>query len=189
MNDDTGGALSHSVDSAAGTGHDITFTGCDFTDNHVVEVDGQGSRAEGGALDFVRTGKLTITNCDFVENTATLYGGAIRMVGVIEATVTGCLFDGNIADEMWGGAVYLANSGDGDSDKSIEFVNCTFQDNEAEEGAKCRRQPTRLLPPCAMRSARTIRPLVDTPSSSFPAFPIAFSLIWGCWPVTPAATQ
>ena len=60
---------------------------------------------------------FAVTNCNFTNNYASLYGGAIQ-----GGYATNCIFDGNTAENR-GGAIYK-----GSADK------CTFKNNVANEG-------------------------------------------------------
>ena len=102
----------------------------------------------GGAIYFTKSG--TVTNCNFINNTATANGGALRMISgnvsncnftnnkvtrdyasggaiifVNTGTVTNCNFTGNTANED-GGAVYFYRTG--------TVTNCNFTDNDAYYG-------------------------------------------------------
>ena len=61
----------------------------------------------------------TVTNCNFTNNTATNYGGAVLMYS---GSVENCNFTNNTATN-YGGAVYFQNTG--------EVTNCNFTNNTA----------------------------------------------------------
>jgi len=63
----------------------------------------------------------TVTNCNFTNNTATNYGGAVLMYS---GSVENCNFTNNTATN-YGGAVYFQNTG--------EVTNCNFTNNKATE--------------------------------------------------------
>lgn len=95
-----------------------------------------GYNYEGGAIELV-AGTLTMTNCNFYNNTAEDYGGAIcigSMDSDQDATLIAlnCTFIGNIAGEE-GGAIYI--EADLEQYSSATFGFCTFLDNfQGEEG-------------------------------------------------------
>ena len=62
----------------------------------------------------------TITNCNFINNTADRIGGAFFSAS--GGSVTGCTFTGNTAG--YGGAIYFKNTG--------SVTNCTFTANTAD---------------------------------------------------------
>ncbi|MBP3791286.1 MAG: peptidoglycan-binding protein [Methanobrevibacter sp.] len=72
---------------------------------------------DGGAIYFTSSG--TVKNCNFTNNQATNYGGAIW---VSSGTVENCNFTNNQATNK-GGAVYFSNSG--------SVINCNFVENKA----------------------------------------------------------
>ena len=74
----------------------------------------------GGAIYFSSTG--TVTNCNFVNNTASVDGGAVYFYFVSTGTVTNCNFVNNTAS-VDGGAVYFSQGGN--------VTNCNFTDNTA----------------------------------------------------------
>ena len=71
---------------------------------------------DGGAIYF--SGSGTVENCNFTNNHASEYGGAIW---IYSGTVTNCNFADNTA--TYGGAVYFLNTGN--------VTNCNFADNKA----------------------------------------------------------
>ena len=70
---------------------------------------------DGGAIYFSNSG--TVTNCNFTNNSASVYGGAISMNS---GTVSNCNFTNNTASS--GGAVYFEVG---------TVINCNFTDNTA----------------------------------------------------------
>ena len=89
-----------------------------------------GSRA--GALDIVGgNGPASITNCTFIDNSCSAYGGAGGAIvdgGSPAPTITGCAFTGNAAGpgDGSGGALYLF----GDT----SLIDCTITGNAAKNG-------------------------------------------------------
>ena len=94
-----------------------------------------GYNSEGGAIELV-AGTLTMTNCNFYNNTAEDYGGAIcigSMNSDQDATLIAlnCTFIDNFAGEE-GGAIYI--EADLEQYSSATFGFCTFLDNFQGEG-------------------------------------------------------
>ena len=85
----------------AGTLADSIVSGC--TSKH-----GGGVYAQNGA----------VRRCMLVDNTATAYGGAVRVAGGGEVTLENVLVYGNSAS--WGGGLYT------DGGSKVTIVNCTF---------------------------------------------------------------
>ncbi|WP_298524463.1 right-handed parallel beta-helix repeat-containing protein [uncultured Methanobrevibacter sp.] len=122
------------------------FTNCSFTDNKAT-----GDYGMGGAVYFTDDSSGSLIDCNFTNNTATVFGGAIYLdhsstakavncnfiknsakqdggaIYVHEtctATVTNCNFTNNTASSN-GGAVYFGNTG--------TITNCNFTNNSASE--------------------------------------------------------
>jgi len=93
---------------------DLTLQDCTFSNNKSIY---------GGAV--VNGSKLTIIDCDFQDNTATLCGGAVYNYYQGELTITNTLIAGNKADA--GGGLF---SGVGD-ERAIVLTNVTMADNVA----------------------------------------------------------
>ena len=68
----------------------------------------------------------TLTDCNFTANTATVNGGAVYWKGE-SGTLTNCIFIGNTATADGGGAVCFASEGG-------NLVNCNFTNNKADLG-------------------------------------------------------
>ncbi len=88
---------------------------CNFTDNRDISLGG------GGVIYFKDTG--TVSNCNFVNNSAKNGGGAVNFAST--GNVTNCNFTGNTG-EGDGGAVYFSGNG--------VVTNCNFTDNNAGYG-------------------------------------------------------
>ncbi len=112
-----------------------------------------------GAAIYCVVGSLTIEDSDFTDNTADVFGGAIRSSGLpgVGVTITGSSFTRNAALSGNGGAIDHAgsgasltladttfssntSSGDGGAVFSVNaarvsITDCTFQDNAAVGGA------------------------------------------------------
>ena len=75
----------------------------------------------GGAIYFSNSATSgTVTNCNFTNNNASEYGGAVWMSS---GNVTNCNFTNNTA--KWGGAVWISSG---------NVTNCNFVDNSANRG-------------------------------------------------------
>jgi predicted outer membrane repeat protein len=100
--------------------------GCRFLDNHALSPDDNG----GGAVEATgdTSGIETWTNCRFTQNTTAKFGGGAWLHGA-QATVTGCVFDGNsaLAPTGHGGAGGLAAS----YGAQVTLTNCLFTGNSA----------------------------------------------------------
>ncbi len=125
---DAGGAMAYL--NQHGAGHDLTIYDCDFSDNEIIDTNS--GMADGGALEVNGPDEVTIELCEFIDNTAENYGGAMRIISdgstVNSATIENCLFQGNQALEHDGGAVYVA-----DVEQAI-FDGCDFINNQSELG-------------------------------------------------------
>ena len=115
-----------------------TTEGPTITLENITVINGYNS--EGGAIELV-AGTLTMTGCNFYNNFAEDYGGAIcigSMNSDQDATLIAlnCTFIGNIAGEE-GGAIYI--EADLEQYSSATFGFCTFLDNfQGEEGSRTR---------------------------------------------------
>ena len=102
----------------------ITISNCQFHENDA------GSNPGGGG-GLVTGGPATITDCDFVANTAFGSGGGL-LIGALsggETTeITNCSFVGNVAQQQDGGGVAIHNGG---GSGVFRFDACTFVQNEA----------------------------------------------------------
>ena len=94
----------------------VTFTGCTFSGN------GNASTVVGAGL-FVSASAVTVTGCDFIDNTAGTSGGAQFTEGAT-GTVSGCTFAGN--ETTWGAAAGGINCVLG---ANPTITGCTFADN------------------------------------------------------------
>jgi autotransporter family porin len=84
----------------------------------------------GGAI--VNEANLTVTNCDFINNTVTNGGGAIynnKHIPNANLALKNCNFYNNSAHD--GGAICSLQSG---SDIILTILNCTFMNNSAKNG-------------------------------------------------------
>ena len=104
----------------------LSVTNCTFNHN---KVDGTvSSDAIGGAIHSARD--LSITNCTFDSNYADDYGGALFVAGNLfinqqqdDGANYNTFFNGNIADDYQGGAIYCAGS--------AKIKNAVFNSNKA----------------------------------------------------------
>lgn len=121
---------------------DPVIDGCTFTGNEAISGAGIASRegsdtvitassfiantasSVGGAIAIEESS--AVTDCEFLGNRATAFGGAVHLFGGYDAKLTNCLFSGNTATE--GGAVRCRANSD------ASLVNCTFAGNTADFG-------------------------------------------------------
>ncbi|TVS07734.1 MAG: hypothetical protein EA423_03345, partial [Phycisphaerales bacterium] len=119
------------------------FVDCLFEDNKAISEPGLSSgEARGGAiLAFAPT--VSFTNCVFRNNISNgsndgdSIHGALTIQGNSDVTVTGCLFEGNVARSLfdpnnsaWGAAISLFSSTASMSIDDSEFIN-----NDGQQGA------------------------------------------------------
>lgn len=136
------------MDTATLTAGMETPTGSTFTNNQAVggfggaiyggaacNVDNatfKNNTAARGGVVYQNSGVFTTNNTDFIENTATHSGGALRSAGSTASTcginATKCDFIGNTAPD--GGAV-RAEFGQG----GFKFYGCNFKENDATTGS------------------------------------------------------
>jgi len=105
-----GGAIS------GGGNNDMTCTHSRFVENQ--------SGTSGGAIDMSNSNSVIIAHCEFIQNSVlsgSSGGGAIYGSDVTSATVTNCLFNGNMAPAV-GGAILQVSS-------SFIVRNTTFSHN------------------------------------------------------------
>jgi predicted outer membrane repeat protein len=122
VSDPEGGAID---DNSIGS---LSLLGCTFIGNEAVETNppppGFGAQGLGGA---VRTySDAVIIGCDFIDNVASAWGGALANLGG-DSRIEDCLFEGNEATFQFGGALY-------GSSVSQRVKNCTFRNNVAAWG-------------------------------------------------------
>jgi hypothetical protein len=130
------------------------LTGMEITLNNIIFINGY-SKTAGGAIGNVGAMSFTITNCDFVENSAGA-GGALSFVEGAFPVIQNCKFSKNAAatdgsGSGTGGAIIMTGAGAftgtlfekntaqnggavgvGGSADAIFFDNCNFIDNDAE---------------------------------------------------------
>jgi predicted outer membrane repeat protein len=106
--------------AVAGERANIRMTGCTF----------EGNAADGQGAIHCMGGTLLIEDCAFSGNSSPLLslkygdGGAIGLFGTGDATITGCLFERNLA--LAGGAIY--------SEGKAAVRDCVFSGNSAQWG-------------------------------------------------------
>ncbi len=116
-------------DAEDGTTSNPEIARCRFEANHVAQLNYNDWAPSGGGLDCWR-GTATISDCQFIGNTAQNTGGYwICMSGALDfwestATVTRCIFLGNSADPAGIGGAATASG-------SVEINNCVFGGNYA----------------------------------------------------------
>jgi len=96
----------------------LTASKCSFIGN------GNADRAFGGAITIWAWGSSILEDCEFSGNVAER-GGAIDIKGG-PATISNCVFAGNLATQSEGGAIYSQR-------KYVTVRNCTFSGNFAAE--------------------------------------------------------
>lgn len=96
-----------------------TVTECEFREN------GGDNGVAGGGL-WVNYSTVTITDCDFIDNTGGAAGG-MRMGGTSTSTVTGCTFIGNTGTWSAAGGLECFSGAD------ATVTNCTFADNGKQQ--------------------------------------------------------
>jgi predicted outer membrane repeat protein len=98
-----------------------TFNNCEFNLNS--------SDVAGGAFFEEGVPTSSLKRCRFHTDTAGTYGGAVWSNG--PSTIKECLFTGNEATTVAGGAVYKSRA---PSNGQMDIINCTFFDNSAFSG-------------------------------------------------------
>ncbi len=84
----------------------------------------EGHQADyGGAISCTDSSELSLTRCDFVNNTVEFYGGGVYVFEG-SATLESCVFEGNSAPS-WGGAIIVGIP------LSFELSRCKFAGNSA----------------------------------------------------------
>ena len=108
----------------------------DFTDTQLgvltvtdCEFIGNSAAVEGGAIRVDR-GVLFVTDCEFIDNSAQVNAGGAICVPQSTATITGSLFSGNIAANR-GGAIYTYRNTQVNNVGTVAVKDCTFTGNTA----------------------------------------------------------
>lgn len=86
---------------------------------------GNSANVEGGGLCCIGWYRATVTNSEFISNSATDNGGAVYNEDS-RLEMSGCVFKGNSAGA--GGGLYKAGGGE------LRATNCTFSGNRADSG-------------------------------------------------------
>lgn len=81
------------------------------------------SASRGGAI-YATDCDVTLTDCDFTDNTALVFGGAVRTGGASDVRITRTAFSGNRALNGNGGAI--DHAGDG---STLDIVDSVFTNN------------------------------------------------------------
>jgi predicted outer membrane repeat protein len=133
-----GGGLEHTGGST------LTIMNCEFSNNESINSTGGGIYAPSGPVNcstsqFIGntatrggglycTGISTVTDCNFVDNTATTStGGGLEHASGSALTITNCEFTGNESTNNFGGGIYAPSSA----------INCSqsrFANNTATRG-------------------------------------------------------
>jgi predicted outer membrane repeat protein len=93
------------------TSTQLSLRRCTFRENHA---------GEGGGLYSFSRSTPTLTDCSFIDNTATIAGGGFQAGSADPALLINCRFIGNSSN--FGGGSYLYRS-------EATFVNCLFNGN------------------------------------------------------------
>ena len=109
-----------------------TLTDCTFSQDYA---------GLGGAIAGSLNGVATIIDCDFIDNTAVLYGGGAYAEATTTLNFTQCTFSGNDAATS-GGAVSVRVGGVPGTTASATLINCTVSGNSATTGGGLYRDPT-----------------------------------------------
>ena len=116
-----GGAIyTEEIDGAIygfGSHNYLNIKNCTFEDNH--------AEMDGGAINLYGSANCTVSDCNFVNNTAD-DGGAFDADGLMNNTVSNCNFTNNKAGYNGGAIFWISANG--------SVSNCNFTDNEAENG-------------------------------------------------------
>jgi predicted outer membrane repeat protein len=108
---------------------------------------GNSARDDGGAIDFEpkanTAASMSLSNITFDQANTAARGGAVRSYfnnssGTVSVTVTGCLFNGNVANGpsdqqsiSHGGGLYIGQTTSGTANGSVSVTNSTFYNNSA----------------------------------------------------------
>jgi hypothetical protein len=116
------GTSSSRIFNISATGN-VTISDLDVADGAVSSASMVGDVTNTGG-GIYNAGTLSATNCLFVSNQASVYGGAVE--NLKSAVFTGCSFSANSAGA--GGAISNESSG------TMSIANCTFASNSAGGG-------------------------------------------------------
>ena len=101
-------------------GDEVVYKNCLFED----AVSG----GWGGAHTCYGDGNFTMTNCEYINNTASNYGGAANCgLGVGNVMFDNCTFSGNSSSSSSGGAVYVQNDS-----INLTILNSIFENNSSQ---------------------------------------------------------
>ena len=92
-----------------------------------LEFTGFGNVSYGGAISINRVDMFLIKGCHFIDNHATLYGGAIFVKNTVTMNIEGSIFNNNSASGNAGGAICVING-------SIFTINSIYMNNNAYVG-------------------------------------------------------
>ncbi len=121
----------------------LTVSNTTFMGNQAIGT-GSFGQGYGGAIHTDAFATVSLTNCAFINNSASgsdeVQGGALDLQGLVKGTITGCQFTGNqavvlnsstIPGPARGGAI--ANTGEF-SDGSLSISGSTFTNNRVQGG-------------------------------------------------------
>ena len=84
----------------------------------------------GGAVAIIRSRKVILKDLEFTSNTAAISGGALTVDNSNEnITVSGCIFNYNVARDGDGSAIHLS-----DGNSFLSIYSCRFSGNSAPNG-------------------------------------------------------
>ena len=117
---------SYHVVTGSGTEANSILDGFNITGGNASATDWNESSSKGGGM-YNYIGSPTVTNCNFLANSATNFGGGMFNLQNSSPTVTNCTFIGNSAYAGGGMSNYGTNS-------RPTVTNCTFSGNSAFSG-------------------------------------------------------
>ncbi|UCG32576.1 MAG: right-handed parallel beta-helix repeat-containing protein [Phycisphaerales bacterium] len=120
-----------------------TVTHCTFWRNQ--------ARRRGGGMCNYNHSHATVAGCTFIQNSAGMDqlsrgGGGVCATSSSEPTLTDCLFKANTSQSPWGASgIYISQS------SHVLVHGCTFEDNEATQGAIYNEGGTATLTDCLFK--------------------------------------
>jgi hypothetical protein len=159
------------IDNIAGSGAGAflssvhaTFTDCEF-DNNFCQV------GDGGGIEAVGTGSLTVSNCHFHDNLARELFGVVGRGGGIFADagivldVRDCLFENNRAYNL-GLDLVATGGGIANLSPNAHIENCSFIRNDATLGGAISSEAPITIVNCVMGGNRATEPADSAPFES-----------------------
>ena len=121
------------INDTSGSGDLITIQGIRFQQ--------ASATTEGGAI-FIQEGRVDIINCEFLNNYAGSYGGAISIESGYDVRIIGNIFDNNVVD-YGGGSIYAAST---DSDNTVALIEDNiFYGGDADYGSAIHNWDCRIV--------------------------------------------